>query len=512
MKIKDTLTAIYCRLSSEDGLDNISVSIENQINICKQFLNENNLSLYNIYIDDGYTGSNFDRPGFQNMINDLEMKKISCIVVKDLSRLGRNFLKASYYIEDYFVAKRIRFISINDNYDSKTADNEELNIAIKNFLNGYYAKECSKKIRVAHNNRAKKGTLSCHGHYGLLVEDNTFLPDPETAPIVKVIFEKYLTGEKVTSICKYLKENKILTPSYYFNSRHQTKRGLTKDGMYEWKTHSIYTILKDEQYTGTVVNFKYSTPKYGKKLNKSDKSRWQKTDGMHEAIISREIYEEVQKLLFNRYTKNNKKHELNKKELSLQGMVFTDSGKSLLFSGKFDKNGKLFKSTHYSNYNESIYIRSSIVHEIVFNDVYKVIAMIKDDKNKFIEMVKRKKIKDYDANEIYRVQKRLNEIDVEYQILFEKLVAEEIDDVEYELSNQILNDEVNALNTKSNELIAKKKMIETFINKINSFVNTIDEIINETSQLKIIKALVSKIIISKINDGFKFKIIYNFEN
>ena len=193
-------------------------------------------------------------------------------------------------------------------------------------------------------------------------------------------------------------------------------------------------------------------------------------------------------------------------------MVFTDSGKSLLFSGKFDKNGKLFKSTHYSNYNESIYIRSSIVHEIVFNDVYKVIAMIKDDKNKFIEMVKRKKIKDYDANEIYRVQKRLNEIDVEYQILFEKLVAEEIDDVEYELSNQILNDEVNALNTKSNELIAKKKMIETFINKINSFVNTIDEIINETSQLKIIKALVSKIIISKINDEFKFKIIYNFEN
>ena len=391
MKTKDTLTAIYCRLSSEDGLDNISVSIENQINICKQFLNENNLSLYNIYIDDGYTGSNFDRPGFQNMINDLEMKKFSCIVVKDLSRLGRNFLKASYYIEDYFVAKRIRFISINDNYDSKTADNEELNIAIKNFLNGYYAKECSKKIRVAHNNRAKKGTLSCHGHYGFLVEDNTYIPDPETAPIVKVIFEKYLAGEKVTSICKYLKENKILTPSYYFNSRHKTKRGLTKDGMYEWKSHSIYTILKDEQYTGTVVNFKYSTPKYGKKLNKSDKSRWQKTEGMHEAIISREIYEEVQKLLFNRYTKNNKKHELNKKELSLQGMVFTDSGKSLLFSGKFDKNGKLFKSTHYSNYNESIYIRSSIVHEIVFNDVYKVIAMIKDDKNKFIEMVKNQK-------------------------------------------------------------------------------------------------------------------------
>ena len=202
--------------------------------------------------------------------------------------------------------------------------------------------------------------------------------------------------------------------------------------MYEWKTHSIYTILKDEQYTGTVVNFKYSTPKYGKKLKKTDKSRWQKTEGMHEAIISREIYEEVQKLLFNRYSKNNKKHELNKKELSLQGIVFTSTGKSLLFSGTFDKNGKLFKSTRYSNYSESFYIRSSIVHETVFNDVSKVITMIKEDKNKFIETVKKKKIEDYDTNEIYRVQKRLNELDFEYQLLFEKLVAEEIDDVEYE--------------------------------------------------------------------------------
>ena len=211
MANKENIVAIYVRLSNEDGLDNMSVSIENQINICETYINENNLTLYNVYIDDGYSGSNFDRPGFQNMIEDLENKKFGAIIVKDLSRLGRNFLKVSYYVEDYFVAKQIRFISISENYDSLTADNEELGVAIRNYLNGFYAKECSKKMRVGYENKAKHGTLSPSGHYGYIVENGCYVVDPNTAPIVKDIFNKFLSGESVKDICNYLNSNKILT-------------------------------------------------------------------------------------------------------------------------------------------------------------------------------------------------------------------------------------------------------------------------------------------------------------
>lgn len=512
MASKENLVAIYCRLSSEDGMDNMSVSIENQMNICKQYINENGLTLYNIYIDDGYSGANFDRPGFQNMINDLEMKRFGCIIVKDLSRLGRNFLKVSYYIEDYFLAKRIRFISIQDNYDSLTADNEELGIAIKNFLNGYYIKECSKKMRAGHKNKAKNGTLSVRGHYGYLVEEGKYIPDPITAPIVKDIFKRFLSGERVVNICNHLKENKVLTPSYYLKSRcENNNRKLTKNGMYDWQTHSIYVILKDEQYTGTLINFKYSTQKYGVKLDKKDKSKWQKKDGMHEALVSYEDFEKVQLMLKTNSTRNRKRNHIDRETLGLKRMVYTSTGKIMCFGGTFSKDGKLFKSTFYSNTYDRIYVKSQVVHEVVYKDITKIIKMINADEDRFIEMIKQKQSKKFDENEIYRVQKRIKEIDAEFQILFEKLIAEEIDDIEYELENEILNNELRNLNAKVNDLVAKKKLLENKLKKIYQFIETVNQVKEEKDKLEIIKKLVSKIIVSKNDDGFHFKIIYNFE-
>ncbi len=511
MAIKENLVAIYCRLSSEDGMDNVSISIENQMDICKKYVNDNGLTLYNIYIDDGYSGSTFDRLGFQNMINDLELKRFGCIIVKDLSRLGRNFLKVSYYVEDYFVANRIRFISIQDNYDSKTADTEELGIAIKNFLNGYYLKECSKKMRVGHKNRAKHGTLSTLGHYGYLVEDNNYIIDEETAPIVQEIFKRYISGETVKSICEYLKDSKILTPSHYFNSRHKNNRILTKSGKYDWQNHSIYTILKDEQYTGTQINFRYSTSKYGKKLCKSDRSLWQKKENTHEAIIKNDDFIKAQEILKERNTKNKQKNHLDVDNLGLKGIVFTDSGRAMNFSGTFNSEGKLFKTTYYSNFYEKIYVKSQILHDVVFRDIKKLIKQIKISKEQFIEMTQKKKMTIFDEKEIYRVEKRIKDIDIDFQVLFEKLVAEEIDDIEYELSNRILNEELQSLNIKINELITKKKIIETKMKKLISFIDVVNELSLEEDKLKIIKALVSKVIVSKKDDGYKFKIIYNFE-
>ena len=507
-----SIAAIYCRLSREDGDSKESNSITSQKEILTLYAKNNGFEVSKIYVDDGYSGTNFDRPGFQNMINDLEMKRFGCIIVKDLSRLGRNFLKVSYYIEDYFLAKRIRFISIQDNYDSLTADNEELGIAIKNFLNGYYIKECSKKMRAGHKNKAKNGTLSVRGHYGYLVEDGKYIPDPTTAPIVKDIFKRFLSGERVVNICNHLKEKKVLTPSYYLKSRcENNNRKLTKNGMYDWQTHSIYAILKDEQYTGTLINFKYSTQKYGVKLDKKDKSKWQKKKGMHEALVSYKDFEKVQLMLKTNSTRNRKRNHIDRETLGLKRMVYTSTGKIMCFGGTFSKDGKLFKSTFYSNTYDRIYVKSRVVHEVVYKDITKIIKMINADEDRFIKMIKKKQSKKFDENEIYRAQKRINEIDAEFQILFEKLIAEEIDDIEYELENEILNNELRNLNVKVNDLVAKKKLLENKLKKINQFIETVNQVKEEKDKLEIIRKLVSKIIVSKNDDGFHFKIIYNFE-
>ena len=128
---------IYARLSQEDWYDDRSISIDNQIDICKHYANNNGLIIKEILYDDGFTGTNFNRPGFQKVLDLISSKQINCILIKDLSRLGRNFLKVSYYVEEYFPKKNIRLISINDNYDSENKQDEELTVAIRNFLNGY---------------------------------------------------------------------------------------------------------------------------------------------------------------------------------------------------------------------------------------------------------------------------------------------------------------------------------------------------------------------------------------
>ena len=313
-------------------------------------------------------------------------------------------------------------------------------------------------------------------------------------------------------ICNHLKENKVLTPSYYLKSRcENNNRKLTKNGMYDWQTHSIYAILKDEQYTGTLINFKYSTQKYGVKLDKKDKSKWQKKEGMHEALVSYEDFEKVQLMLKTNSTRNRKRNHIDRETLGLKRMVYTSTGKIMCFGGTFSKDGKLFKSTFYSNTYDRIYVKSRVVHEVVYKDITKIIKMINADEDRFIKMIKPKQSKKFDENEIYRAQKRIKEIDAEFQILFEKLIAEEIDDIEYELENEILNNELRNLNVKVNDLIAKKKLLENKLKKIYQFIETVNQVKEEKDKLEIIRKLVSKIIVSKNDDGFHFKIIYNFE-
>ncbi len=233
--------AIYARLSNEDQYESKSVSIETQISICSEYAKNNNLIVKEILYDDGYSGTNFNRPSFNKLIELIETKKINCLIIKDLSRLGRNFLKVSEIVEDYFPKKNIRLISINDNYDSENTNDEELTVAIRNFLNGYYAKECAKKFNIALINKSKRKQINSRGMYGYKIirdqqtKETKIIIDRDSSIIVKRIFEMFINGISTPQIAKKLEEEKILSPIYtiYLNNKWKISDTI-EEQKYKW--------------------------------------------------------------------------------------------------------------------------------------------------------------------------------------------------------------------------------------------------------------------------------------
>ena len=206
------ITALYCRLSLEDGRDNESMSISNQKAMLRTYAEQNGMFNYAFYVDDGYTGRNFDRPGFQRMINDIEAGKIGCVITKDLSRLGRNYIEAGSYIEVYFPRHHVRYIAVNDNVDSNTSQGMDIT-PFKNILNDMYSRDISKKVLAGWMTRSRQGKfIGGTPPYGLMRDPNDnghLIKDPEKAPVIRMIFDLALDGYGSYRIAKVLLEKKI---------------------------------------------------------------------------------------------------------------------------------------------------------------------------------------------------------------------------------------------------------------------------------------------------------------
>ena len=241
---------IYCRLSRDDGNLGDSGSIQNQREFLTEYVIKNGWNLVNIYIDDGYSGTNFDRPGFQKLISDIERKKINCVITKDLSRLGRNYVKSGYYLEEYFPKNKIRYIAVNDNYDTDIEANNDFG-PFKNIINEWYAKDISKKVKFSLHAMQKRGDPRRVAHvlYGYMQDkDGVRIPDPTTAPVVRLIFEKYIETKSTCKVINYLIENKIYCPAYH----QYTVSGYMKhifencdeERKYRWNNTSIKAIIE----------------------------------------------------------------------------------------------------------------------------------------------------------------------------------------------------------------------------------------------------------------------------
>lgn len=329
-------TALYCRLSVEELETTNNDSLQNQINIGTAFLNKkSDLLLFKIYKDNGFTGTNFNRPGFEEMMKDIINKNINCVVVKDFSRLGRNYIETGYLIINTFKDLNIRFISINDNYDSLTATStDDTMLAFKNMINNFYVNDLSKKIKSSFEVKRSRGeflTVAPYGYVRSSVEKNKLIIDEDVAPYIVEIFEMRAKGKGFTEIRRYL-----------------TKTNFKPKKSKYWNENSIRRIVSNEVYIGNLL-YNQRT-KLNSKVIDNPKDEWIRIENTHEPIVSKELFEKVQAIKIKNYRK---KGVNNNEEIPLfKGIIrCADCNNLLKYSFNVEKNFTYFCKFGITNKN-----------------------------------------------------------------------------------------------------------------------------------------------------------------
>ena len=314
------ITALYCRLSQEDARAGESLSIENQKAILTQYAKEHCFPNLQFYVDDGYSGTNYDRPGFQSMMDDVQAGNVGVVLTKGLSRLGRNSALTGLYTNFTFPENGVRYIAINDNFD--TADQTSINndfAGIKNWFNEFYARDTSRKIRAVNKAKGERGVpLTVHVPYGYVkdpADKHHWIVDEEAAAVVKRIFDLCMEGRGPQQIANQLKADKVLTPTAYKKRQGQKTPHAEPENPYEWRDSSVVNILERREYTGCTVNFKtYTNSIWDKKQHETPKDQQAIFPGTHERISEDDVFEKVQMIRQQRHRK-------------------TKSGRSSMFSG-----------------------------------------------------------------------------------------------------------------------------------------------------------------------------------
>ncbi|HIS69540.1 MAG TPA: recombinase family protein [Candidatus Gallacutalibacter stercoravium] len=313
----DYKVALYVRLSKEDGDKQESESVSNQRAILEQFAENNKLNVFAVYVDDGFSGANFDRPDFKRMTDDIENGKINMIVVKDLSRFGRNRVEQEFFVYKYSEDYDVRFIAINDDFDTDKDDNELL-IMMKNWSNEQFLRDTSKKIKTTKRFKQQKGLFiggkAPYGYKKSPTEKNVIVIDEDTAPIVRDIFHLALDGKSCRQIAMILNERQIPTPAVH------AKINLTRKGPYsgKWSSERISFMLQNEVYIGNMVQGRSQKISYkSEKCRKIPREDWIVVENTHEPIIDRGTFEKVAMLIASRNLTRSRTYEY-----LLKGLIF----------------------------------------------------------------------------------------------------------------------------------------------------------------------------------------------
>lgn len=505
----DKITSLYCRLSADDELKGESNSISHQKQILQTYAFEHGFKNIRFYIDDGISGTTFNRPGFLQMIDDVENGLVSTVIVKDLSRFGRNYLKVGYYTEIIFPEKNVRFISVSDNIDSANNDGINEFVPIYNLMNDWYAKDISRKQRAVINLKGNAGKrLTTRAIYGYKKDENKeWIIDPPAAEIVKTIFQLCLDGYGIQMIANYLFANQVKNPSAHVGNLKPDRNP------YIWSAQTVAGILSRQEYCGDTVNFKTRRLScMSKQTIKFDPSEYKIFPNTHEAIISHDVFEKVQRI------RNQRKRITPIAERPLfADKVFCSTCGSKMHIMR-SRNWKKTKPDCYVCSKSrksppdctSHYIRERNLIEYVINVINKFIL---SNKNCLIEKInddiaKRKiKIKNDHKKSLANAQARLKEIDNIIKNLYEDKVRGDIplelfhsllsvyQHEQSELSDLIVDSQKNAITVD-----ADRKAIVDFLSELEKYNDRISEL-----NPQIVDDFIDRIVVyeSVVTDGKK---------
>ena len=531
------ITVVYCRLSQDDGLDGDSNSITNQKNILLDVVAREKLPNPVLFVDDGFSGTNFDRPAISEALRLVENRQVSNFVVKDLSRLGRSYIKVGQLTEITFPSFDVRFIALNDGVDSnKPNETNSIFLPIKSLMDEMYAADTSKKIRAVVQAKARAGErVTTNPPYGYLKDSNNpknWIIDPVASEVVKRIFQEAKSGKSLSEIAKGLENDKIFKPD-----RHRIEIGLKPISSssnvetlpYFWTRETLSAILGREEYLGHTVNLRTRTKSYkDKRKVDNPKEDWLIFKNTHEAIIDQETFDIVQKMRSHKRSNQRYKNRAGHENL-FAGLVFCGTcGRKHYFCPQ-EKNG--LNHDHYkcSGYRKPIdgcenphYIQKSALIEIVSGKLRQTIQEAHFNQEDFLKKLEQQSQAQFNKdnkNQRQQLQKdehRSKEIDTIIQKLYEDNLLGKISDERFVKLSQSYEEEQRQLQTSISDLtekLAKQQEDNLNISKFMTRILKYTELPELT--VEIVNELIDKIIIhkptgTKRNRIIQIDIYYNF--
>ena len=441
----ETQAAIYCRLSQDDGSLGESGSIQTQKAILTQYCQEHHMEIVDCYCDDGWSGTNFDRPAFQRMIGDIEAGRVNTVIVKDLSRFGREYAQMGLYIEHYFEEKGVRFLSLAENIDSSQGLNN-LVLPFTNVINSLYARQASEKTKAAHRARAKNGMfLGSRAPYGYQKDPNDrhhLIVDPEAAEVVKEIFRMFADGIGYVRMTKILRERNILNPQAYFNQNNPDyyKHSDYWRKPFDWHATSVRAILNNPVYLGKLTFGKTKTKGFfDKRRVPAEESDWIVVEHTHEPLVSQELWDTVHQMMKARRRENGSGHVQ-----PFAGLVKCAGCGSSLNASYDKKKGKYtgFSCWVYKNYGKQRCTSHAIgwqtLNRLVLEDIRRNAQVAKLAAARYVGVLLRAKLEKEKGEkvraerELKKAEKRIGELDKILAKLYEDQALGKISEVRYQ--------------------------------------------------------------------------------
>lgn len=487
MKQSDKITALYCRLSRDDDQQGDSNSIVNQKAFLARFAREKGFRNIEYFVDDGYSGANFQRPDWQRMMALVDEGKIGIIVAKDMSRIGRNYLEVGMYTEITFPQNHVRFIAVNSGVDSANQQDNEF-APFLNIINEFYVKDGSKKVRASMKLKGESGeyltTIPPYGYVKDPEDKKKWVVDAEAASVVRRIFSLCMDGNGPTQIARILREEQVPTPTAYQSRMGQAVRCIPPDNPYNWNGSTVSAILERMEYCGHTVNFKTHRQSYKiKKTIENPPEQWKIFRNTHEAIVDEETFERVQEL-----RRNKRRPAKTGKTNLFSGVAYcADCGEKMYYCTTLNfeerqdhfvcstsrKKGKDVCGTHF--------IRAVVLEKGVLKFLQILLWYISDCEDLFREKLGAKRKEDFKKElsakrrQLTQAQRRIEELDRLFKRIYEDNISGKINDSRFQkLSEDYENEQA--------ELTQKVHILEQEIAKQQEEADSIEQFIRRAKK------------------------------